>query len=92
MLDLGRASKAFYSSKREQFLEEYEEKARSGRGSFATPDKVAVGQAGPMFAGLVLESYRKEVITSSDVSDLLGVRLKHVPNIETSILKLSELA
>ena len=48
LLALGRASKAFYSFKRDEVLEEYEEMARSGGGGFATPHKVAMGRAGPL--------------------------------------------
>jgi Zn-dependent peptidase ImmA (M78 family)/DNA-binding XRE family transcriptional regulator len=84
--DLGLTSDAFYGEKREEFLEEYAEaRARRG-GGFAPPHQVALASVGPAFAGLVLSSYSHGHITASDVSDYLGVRLKHLPRIQEQLL------
>jgi Zn-dependent peptidase ImmA (M78 family)/DNA-binding XRE family transcriptional regulator len=86
LLDLGETSEAFYTEKREQFLEEYEEARRRQPGGFAPPHQVALASAGPAFAGLVLSSYEQGTITASDVSDYLGIRLKHLPRIEQQLM------
>jgi Zn-dependent peptidase ImmA (M78 family) len=86
LLDLNQTSEDFYREKREQFLEEYEEARRRQVGGFAPPHQVALASAGPAFAGLVLSSYEQGTITASDVSDYLGVRLKHLRRIEEQLM------
>jgi Zn-dependent peptidase ImmA (M78 family) len=86
LLDLDRTSEGFYREMREQFLEEYERARRQQGPGFAPPYQVALASAGPAFAGLVLSSYERGTITGSDVSDYLGVRLKHLPRIERQLL------
>jgi len=82
-----RTTYAFYRRKRKQFQEEYEEQAeRPSRPGYAPPDRVAVSSAGPFFVRLVLRNYHQENITESNVSDLLEVRLKHLPKIEAAVL------
>lgn len=93
LLVCGRTTEAFYRVKREQLLEEYEEAARRaaarGKTGFAPPHRVAVSSAGPLFVRLVLESYHQEQITASDVADFLDVRLKHLPKIESEVLRVA---
>ena len=43
---------------------------------------MTVRDVGKPFARLVLDAYHADSITGSDVSEYLGVRLKHVPQIE----------
>lgn len=87
LLTLGRTTQAFYQRKREEFLETYRgrDDEREGEGGFAPPHRLAIATAGPGFVRLVLESYYNEQITSSDLSDFLGVRLKHMPRIEEEV-------
>lgn len=85
LLDLGKTSQAFYLEMRERFLAQYEERRRQRRPGFAPPHQVALASVGPTFAGLVLSSYADGHITASDVSEYLGVRLKHLPRIERYI-------
>jgi Zn-dependent peptidase ImmA (M78 family)/transcriptional regulator with XRE-family HTH domain len=92
LLDLGLTTDDFYREKRDQFIEEYEEARRRQPGGFAPPPVVALASAGPAFAGLVLSSYEQGTITASDVSDYLGVRLKHLPRIEEQLLAQSRSA
>ena len=58
---------------------------RTTRG-FAPPDIAAVSQAGVPFIQLVLDSYYQERITSRDVSEYLGVKLKHLASIEERVM------
>jgi Zn-dependent peptidase ImmA (M78 family) len=85
LLTAGRTTKKFYREKREEFLEEYRALRRKQTG-FVTPDVKAVSGAGPTFVKLVLDSYYQERITSRDVSEYLGVRLKHLASIEEKVM------
>jgi Zn-dependent peptidase ImmA (M78 family)/transcriptional regulator with XRE-family HTH domain len=85
LLEAGRTSRTFYRGWRERYLKEYEQ-YRSEQGGFAPPDVQAVSHAGPAFVRLVLASYYQERITSRDVSEYLGVRLKHLANIEARVM------
>ena len=84
LLILGRTTNDFYRTKREEFQEEYQDRP-STTGGFPLPDRIAVSTAGADFVRLVLNSYYQEKITSSDVSDYLDVRLKHLPRIEAAV-------
>jgi Zn-dependent peptidase ImmA (M78 family) len=85
LLDGGRTTRAFYQMMRERFLEEYEERRNAQQG-FSPPDIAAVSQAGVPFIQLVLDSYYQERITSRDVSEYLGVNLKHLASIEERVM------
>jgi hypothetical protein len=85
LLTAGRTTREFYQEKREEFLEEYQALRRKQAG-FVTPDVKAIGGAGPTFVNWVLDSYYQERITSRDVSEYLGVRLKHLANIEEKVM------
>jgi Zn-dependent peptidase ImmA (M78 family) len=96
---VGRATNAFYVRKREQYQREYRafvaERARIAAarraagekvGGGAPPHTVAVSTAGPLLTRLVLDGYDRELITASDVSDVLEIRLKHLPKVERAVL------
>jgi Zn-dependent peptidase ImmA (M78 family)/DNA-binding XRE family transcriptional regulator len=87
LLILGRTDKEFYRAKREQYREEWEENQKNRpKGGFAPPHQIALSSGGKTFIDLVLRSYYRKKITLSDVSSLLGVRLKHLPKIERASL------
>ena len=54
----------------------------SNKKGFAPPHQVALSSAGPTFTGLVIESFNRERITASDVSDYLQIRLKHLAEVQ----------
>lgn len=85
LLSEGLTTQGFYRLKREQFRAEYAARAEEDASGFATPDRKAVSAAGPAFVRLVLGSYHQERITSSDVADYLGVKVKHLPKIERAV-------
>lgn len=85
LLLLGRTTEAFYRTKRKEFIEAYREARATRAEGFAPPDRIAVSSAGHLFVRLVLDSFYQERITSSDVSDYLGVRLKWMPKIEQAV-------
>lgn len=81
LLALGLTSALYYRQKRDVFLKLYAEQ-REGQKGFAPPHQVALSSVGPTFTGLVIESFNRERITASDVSDFLQIRLKHLPEIQ----------
>ena len=83
LFTVGYATQDFYQRKREEYQREFE--SRGDEGGFTSPDVKAVSQAGRMFVRLVLDSYRQDKITTSDVSEYLEVRLKHLPSIERAV-------
>ncbi|HIE32376.1 MAG TPA: hypothetical protein EYP67_08410 [Methanosarcinales archaeon] len=60
--------------------------SKEPRRGFAPPDIMAISRAGRAFVKLVLDSYYQEKITSSDLSDYLGVKLTHLPKIEDKMM------
>jgi len=89
LLIFGRTTTSFYKSKREEFLKEYERLRRLRRGGPVPLQRKVISSAGLTFVHLVLNSYYQEKITSSDLSDYLEVRLKHLPKIENEAMSKS---
>jgi len=89
----GYATNAFYETKRTQYQLEYDARAKAiakrlqemDKSGGASPSTMAVSEAGKMFVRLVLESYRQDKITLSNVSDYLEVRTKHLDRIAQAI-------
>jgi Zn-dependent peptidase ImmA (M78 family) len=84
LLTLGRVSLEFYRKKRDELHKAYE-RSREQQAGFAPHHQVVVRDLGKQYIRVVLGAYHQEAITSSDVSDYLGVRLKHLPKIEQAV-------
>jgi Zn-dependent peptidase ImmA (M78 family) len=82
LLTTGYATQAFYQQKREEYQRQFEAREEGG---FTTPDVKAVSQAGRRFVQLVLDSYHQDKINTSDVSEYLEVRIKHLDKIEQAV-------
>ncbi len=82
LLICGLVTKEFYLEKRAQFRAK---KIPSDKG-FAPPAQMAISVSGNAFVRLVLDNYYRENITSSDVSDFLNVKLKHLGKIEQRVM------
>lgn len=85
LLDAGHISRSAYRDLRKTMLATYRA-TQSSRAGFTTPDVSAVTSLGQDFVKLVLVSYYQDRITSRDVSEYLGVRLKHMPKIEERVM------
>jgi Zn-dependent peptidase ImmA (M78 family) len=87
LLILGKTTEAFYERKRAEYLAQYAERAAGGRedGGYAPPFRVVLRDNGRRYTGLVLQALERERITSADVSDYLGVRLKHLDDIAQAL-------
>jgi Zn-dependent peptidase ImmA (M78 family) len=77
------ASAAFYEQKRIEFQQQYQRR-RQEKG-FVHPSVNVVSAAGRPFVRLVLDAFYEDRITASDVSDYLGVRLKHLERIAETV-------
>jgi Zn-dependent peptidase ImmA (M78 family)/DNA-binding XRE family transcriptional regulator len=89
LLILERTTEAFYQRKRAEYIDEYNARAAAAgeeeeRG-FAPFYRLVVRNNGRAYTQLVLEALKREQITPADVSDYLGVRLKHLENIAGAI-------
>lgn len=83
LLILGRTDTQFYKDKREEYQKEYESRPKTK--GFVPPSTNVVSATGKPFVRTVLDAYHANNITSSDVSDYLGVRLKHLGNISHAV-------
>ena len=81
LLALGRTSLDFYRQWRASLPTDRKQKA-TGRPAVAV---MTVRDVGKPFARLVIDAYRANTITGGDVSELLGVRLRHLPAIEARL-------
>jgi Zn-dependent peptidase ImmA (M78 family) len=91
LLTVGRTTEAFYARKRAQYHDEFRAQKERGREQSADKNmarnipRETVGDLGRPFVRLVLENFRQDRLTLSDVSGYLGVKVRHVPNIEQQI-------
>ncbi|OFW33044.1 MAG: hypothetical protein A3G76_02175 [Acidobacteria bacterium RIFCSPLOWO2_12_FULL_65_11] len=91
LLILGRTTDEFYERKRRQYLAQYQalaSRAREREG-FAPLFRVVVRDNGRRYTRLVLEALDRERITLADVSEYLGVRLKHLDDIAGAVERVS---
>jgi Zn-dependent peptidase ImmA (M78 family) len=89
LLTLRLTTQAYYDRMRNVFRKQYEQqqKAKEKSAGFAPPYVIAISSAGPLFTGLVVESFNRDKITASDVSDYLQVRLKHLKDLQGEFSK-----
>jgi Zn-dependent peptidase ImmA (M78 family) len=87
LLITGLVTDEFYREKRAEYAKQNRIAVKNA--GFAPPHLLALSRAGDTFSRLVLAGYASEKLTSSDVSDLLEVRLKHLPKIERSLMQSS---
>ncbi len=87
LLTFGRIAQSFYRRKRQELLEAYKQELRRGGGGFAPYHAVKIRDLGRAFIRLVLEAYHTETINSSDIAEMLGVKLKHLPTIEQDVVE-----
>ncbi len=82
LVTLGAASFGFYLAVRQRLLEQYavaeaKRKEQSGTGG-TQPATLAIRRVGPSFARLMFSAYDREEITTNDLSEYLGVRVKQL--------------
>ena len=80
-------TQAFYHHKRRDFQQEYQrlEKSRKDR-SFAVPYfRKVINRNGYLFSRLTVASYQRELITGSELSKLLNMKLKHLNDLSHAL-------
>jgi Zn-dependent peptidase ImmA (M78 family) len=90
LLSLGLVDDNFYETKHEQYKTEYAEiedaaSKRKKRG-FPPPVNDVFSLNGRNYVGLVVENLNQGFITTSDFSDYLGIKIKHLERIQDSFL------
>jgi Zn-dependent peptidase ImmA (M78 family) len=78
LLELGRTTDDFYKRKRDEWARV---PRRTGTGPISQA-QLAIRNAGKRFARSVLDAYSRDRITGPEASGLLGVKLKHLPEID----------
>ncbi len=85
LLTLGRTTDAFYRAKRNEYLQAYRDAAAEG-GGFLTYFRRVLRDNGVAFTNLVLEAYRADNVTPTEVSRYLGgIKLRHVHSIQDAL-------
>lgn len=79
LLITGKTNRTFYRAKQRELAELGKEAGKKG---FLTPPRRAIRNIGQPFLRIVLGAYYRESITSSDLAEYIGVRLKHLTTIE----------
>jgi Zn-dependent peptidase ImmA (M78 family)/transcriptional regulator with XRE-family HTH domain len=87
LLTLGRISQSFYQQRREELVEAYRRESQRTQGGVVPYHVLKTRDLGRAFIRLVLEAYHTETINSSDVAEMLGVKLKHLATIEQDVVE-----
>lgn len=95
LLQFQYVSSDYYQYKKEHYEEELERRAKAEAARIAKMGKPFIvpiyvktlSSNGRNYTNLILTSYYREKITLSDVSDYLGIKLKHLPKIELAMSK-----
>ena len=91
LLTFGRASEAFYARKQAQYNREFhaqrqrEKERNEGKTIPRNMPRETLATFGRSFVRMVLENYRADRISLSEVSGYLGVKVRHLPDIERSV-------
>lgn len=91
LLTFGRVTPDFYSRKRAQYVAEFRaqrQREREARGNDGIPrdmPRETIADFGRPFVRAVIENYHQDRITLSEVSGYLGVKVRHIPVIESHV-------
>jgi len=82
LLIFGKTDKEFYQKKREEWRKKAKEKRMKGGSGYREVPRECIRENSKYFISTVLDSYKNNEITYSDVADYLDVKLKHIPEVE----------
>jgi Zn-dependent peptidase ImmA (M78 family)/transcriptional regulator with XRE-family HTH domain len=91
LVTLRRASWEFYLAKRADYLAAYDEERQEQRArrreksGGPPPHRMAIRDRGRPYVRLVLDAYQRDVISPSSLSNLLGLKLKHLSALEREV-------
>jgi len=89
LLATGRVPLSFYRTKRDQYLAAYRQGSQR-EGGFAPPATMRVRDLGKLYVRTMVTAYHQEAITSADLSNYLGMKLKHLPRVEQLVFEGAE--
>lgn len=75
----------FYTQQREVFGKKYKELEGTGRSFAVEQFKKVINRNGYFFSRLVVDSYNREMITGSELSRLLNMKLRHLDDISHAL-------
>ncbi len=78
----GRITRNFYQSKREQLANETVLGSQTRSSGPVPPAREAIAKFGHLFVHVVLSNYYQDNITGSDLTDILQLRMKHLPSLD----------
>jgi Zn-dependent peptidase ImmA (M78 family) len=84
LVTVGRARERFYQKKREEYLAQYKV-GKTKQGGFAENQGRKRASILGNFARIVIESYYRDHLTLSDLSGYLGIKVRHLPDLERSL-------
>ena len=88
LLILGKTTDGYYRQMRQVFIQEYRQIREKNRGEGGpSPAVMAVRNLGRPFVGLVLSAYHDNMIGLATVSDYLGLKIKHLPRVESLLMR-----
>ncbi|PKK83772.1 MAG: hypothetical protein CVT49_07065 [candidate division Zixibacteria bacterium HGW-Zixibacteria-1] len=87
LVELRMSTIDFYFDKLQEYSEQYKRKESGESGGYLDYFRRPIINFGRNYVALVLEAYYERFITASSLSDYLGVRLKHLSDIENEIWK-----
>ncbi len=82
LLILGFTNETFYNRKRREFIEFYKTLETKRQEGYAPYYRLVIRNNGNYFVRLILNAYYQQIISSSQLSDFLGTKLKHLSKIE----------
>jgi Zn-dependent peptidase ImmA (M78 family) len=85
LVTIGRASETFYKQKRREYLAQYQAMKDDLKEGFAENYGRKRASILGNFARIVLQSYYQDRITLADVSGYLGIKLKHLSELERAV-------
>jgi Zn-dependent peptidase ImmA (M78 family)/DNA-binding XRE family transcriptional regulator len=91
LVTLGRASLDFYLRKHVEYRDAYDDQRaqeqvrRRGATSGPPPYRMTIRDRGKPYVRLVLDAYHRDALSPSSVSNLLSLKLKHLPALEREV-------
>ena len=85
LLILNKTTRRFYENKRVELLKYYKKLEEETKGGVPPYYRLVIRNNGSNFVKLVLNAYYQEAINTSQLSDFLGMKLKHLSKIENTI-------
>ena len=86
LLILKKTTKEFYEEKRAEFRQQYAQRKQPSSGGGPKYYRIILRDNGLAYTRLVLEAYYEGHITSSKVARYLGMKLKHLKDIENEMM------